>query len=68
MKNTAGVCHSGWGCETPKERQPATYFNKKGDRSLPKINYYVAYEKNSILFIYHRVAAKLRPETRNRAR
>jgi hypothetical protein len=45
MKNTAGVCHSGWGREAPKERQPATYFNKKGDRSLPKINYYVAYEK-----------------------
>ncbi len=44
MKNTEGL-PNGWGRVAPKERQTATLFNKKGDRSLPKINYYVAYEK-----------------------
>ena len=36
---------NGWGRVVPKERQSATLINKKGDQSLPKINYYVVMKK-----------------------
>jgi len=45
MKNTAGDCQAAGGAKPPKSVNRQHIFNKKGDRSLPKINYYVAYEK-----------------------
>jgi hypothetical protein len=45
MKNTARDCQAAGGAKPPKSVNRQHIFNKEGDQSLPKINYYVAYEK-----------------------